>query len=105
MIGVAALVAGKLEPASWPIAGSFALQFWAYAQLGPLGQESCAARRQNRGRAGLIGWAFFAGVILVLVACQLILRSTQGHLLQVMAVITAMGVAAMLYQGRTDFTR
>lgn len=105
MIGVASLVAGKLEPASWPIAGSFALQFWAYAQLGPLGQESCAARRQNRGRAGLIGWAVFAGVILVLVACQLVLRSTQGHLLQVTAVITAMGVAAMLYQGRTDFTR
>jgi len=105
MIGVAALVAGKLEPASWPITGSFALQFWAYAQLGPLGQESCAARRQNRGRAGLIGWAVFAGVILVLVACQLILQSTQGHLLQVMAVIMSMGVAAMLYQGRTDFTR
>ncbi len=105
MLGVAALVAGKYEISHLPTTWSFVLQFWAYAQLGPLGQESCAARRQHRGRAGLVGWAVFAGVILVLAGCQIFLRSTQGHLWQVMAIVAAMAVAVVLYQGRTDFTR
>ena len=105
ILGMATLAAGKFESSHLPTAGSFALQFWAYAQLGPLAQESCAARRQHRNRAGLFGWAVFAGVIVVLGACQLILRSTQGHLWQVVAIVVAMVVAATLYQGRTDFTR
>jgi len=105
ILGAAALLAGKFEFSLSPTAGTFALQFWAYAQLGPLAQESSAARRQHRGRAGLLGWAVFAGVILVLAGCQFFLRSTQGHMWQVMAIVAAIGVAATLYQGRTDFTR
>jgi hypothetical protein len=105
IFGLGVLLAGKFEASHLTIAGSFALQFWAYAQLGPLAQESSAARRQDRGRAGLLGWAVFAGVILVLAACQFFLRSTQGTLWQVVVIVVAIGVAVALYQGRTDFTR
>jgi FtsH-binding integral membrane protein len=105
MIGLAALVAGKLEPAAWRIAGGFAVQFWAYAQMGPLAQESCAARRQHRVRGAIVGWGVFVGVILVSAGAQFFLHSIQGHLAQAMAVVAAMVVAATLYQGRTDFTR
>jgi len=105
MIGLAALVAGKLEPVTLRIVGGFVVQFWAYAQLGPLAQESTAARRQRRGRAAIVGWAVFVSVILVLSASQFFLQSIQGHLWQAVAVVAAMGVAAALYQGRTDFTR
>jgi len=105
MVGLASLVAGKLEPVTWRIAGGFTVQFWAYAQLGPLAQESTAARHQRRIQASIVGWAVFVGVILVLTASQFFLHSIQGHLWQAMAVVAAMGVAATLYQGRTDFTR
>ncbi len=105
MTGLAALVAGNLEPANLGIAGGFAVQFWAYAQLGPLAQESCAARRQLRGRLGILGWSVFVGVILALTGTQFFLHALAGHLVQVAAVLTAMGVAAALYRGRTNFTR
>lgn len=105
IVGVAILLAGKFEASDLPIAGSFALQFWAYAQLGPLAQESSAARRQERSRAGLLGWVVFAGVILVLASCQFFLRSTLGNLWQVTAILVSIGVAVLLYRGRTDFTR
>jgi hypothetical protein len=48
MIGLATLITGKFEPSAIPIVAGFAGQFWAYAQLGPLAQESSAARRQRR---------------------------------------------------------
>ena len=105
MLGVAAMIAGKLEPASLRITGGFAVQFWAYAQLGPLAQESTTARRQRRGRAAIGGWAVFVSVILVLSGSQFFLHSIQAQLAQAMAVVAAMVVAATLYQGRTDFTR
>lgn len=105
MMGVSALVSGKFSASAFPTAGSFALQFWAYAQLGPLAQESAAARKQQRGAAGLFGWMVFSGVILVLAACQFFLQSVGGHLWQALTIATAIGVAASLYQGRTDFTQ
>ena len=105
MIGLAVVVAGQIEPASMRVTGGFAVQFWAYAQLGPLACESSAARRQGRGPAGFIGWALFAGIILALTGTQFFLHALAGHLVQVAAVLTAMGVAAALYRGRTNFTR
>ncbi len=105
LLGLATLVAGKLEPSALRIAFGFMVQFWAYAQLGPLAQESTAARRERRGRAALVGWAFFAGVILVLAGSQFFLHSVHVQLAQVTVVIATMVVAATLYQGRTDFTR
>ena len=105
LIALGGLIAGKLESASLRVTGGFAVQFWAYAQLGPLAQESSAARRQQRFSAAILGWAVFVGVILVSAASQFFLHSLEGHLGQITAVAAAMGVAAVLYQGRTDFTR
>jgi hypothetical protein len=83
----------------------FAGQFWAYAQLGPLAQESSAARRQKRSSATIIGWAVFVAVILVLAACQFFMHSLYGHIGVATAAFAALVVAALLYQRRTDFTR
>ncbi len=83
----------------------FALQFWAYAQLGPLAQESSAARRQRRGRAALAGWAIFVLAILILAASQFLLEALVGRLAQLVAALAVMGVAWLLFQSRTDFTR
>jgi hypothetical protein len=105
MIGLTALVFGKFEPATMRIVGGFAAQFLAYAQMGPLAQESTAARRQQRVGAAVAGWAVFAGAILALAAGQFFLHSLQGHVGIWMIIVVTMIVAAALYQGRTDFTR
>ena len=105
MIGLGTLITGKFEPSALPVVAGFAGQFWAYAQLGPLAQESTAARRQKRSMAAVAGWAVFVGAILVLAASQFFMRSMYGHFGFVMAAVASMGVAAVLYRRRTDFTR
>jgi hypothetical protein len=102
---LASLIAGKLQPSDMKVLVGFAGQFWAYAQLGPLAQESTAARRQRRSTAAMVGWAVFVGAILVLAASQLFMHTLEAHLGVAMAAVAALGVAAVLYQGRTDFTR
>jgi hypothetical protein len=104
MVGVGALIAGAFEPAAWSSLGGFTVQFLAYAQLGPLAQESSAARRQNRPRSALGGWLVFAVAILILAVSQVLLHSLVGHLGQILAVVAAMAATAALYQRRTDFT-
>lgn len=105
MIGLATLITGKFEPASIPLVAGFAGQFWAYAQLGPLAGESTAARRQRRDAAAAAGWGVFVCAILVLAAAQFFMHSIFGHVGIAATALTAMGVAAALYQRRTDFTR
>ncbi len=105
MIALAALISGKFEPSALSVAAGFGGQFWAYAQLGPLAQESSAARRQQRSGAASAGWAVFGSVILVLAASQFFMHSVFGHIGVAVAAFSAMGVAAVLYTRRTDFTR
>jgi hypothetical protein len=105
MIWLATLIMGKIEPSEYRVIVGFAGQFWAYAQLGPLAQESVAARRQQRTMAALIGWAVFSGAILVLAVSQFFQHQISGHLGVAMAAAAALGFAAVLYRGRTDFTR
>jgi hypothetical protein len=105
MIGLATLITGKFEPSAIPIVAGFAGQFWAYAQLGPLAQESSAARRQRRSGATIAGWAVFVGAILVLAASQFFMHSIWGFFGVAVAALAALAVAATLYEGRTDFTR
>jgi len=107
LVAVAVLIAGAgaLEGATVPSLGVFSVQFWAYAQMGPLAQEASAAHRQKRGTAAIIGWAVFVGVILLLVASQFLFGSTYGSVVLVAVIATTMVLAAVLYAGRTDFTR
>jgi hypothetical protein len=105
MIWLATLITGKFQASDLRIAAGFAGQFWAYAQLGPLAQESTAARRQRRSGAAITGWGVFVIAILVLAASQFVMHLMIGHLGVVVAIIAAMAVAAALYVGRTDFTR
>ncbi len=105
MIWLATLITGKFQPSDLRIAAGFAGQFWAYAQLGPLAQESTAARRQRRTGAALTGWGVFGIVILILAASQFVMHVIYGHLGVAAAIVTAMAVAAALFVGRTDFTR
>ncbi len=105
IVGLAFLITNNFEHTSLYQASGFTLQFFAYAQLGPLAQESTAARRQRRSRAALAGWAVFVGAILVLAASQFFFHTIQAQMGIVVVVLTTMGVAAVLYRGRTDFTR
>lgn len=104
-VGAVSLLTGPLQEATQPTLGVFAVQFLAYAQMGPLAQEATAARNQRRIPAAVVGWGVFVGAVLLLVATQFVLGSTYGVLAQLVTVIAAMVVAAVLYQGRTDFTR
>ncbi len=104
-VWLASRLAGQLHAATLPTLGMFTVQFWAYAQMGPLAQEATAAHRQRRGRAALVGWAVFVGAILFLVASQFLLGSIYGHVGLLVSVVAATVVAAVLYTGRTDFTR
>ena len=105
MAGLATLITGKFEASDLRMVAGFAGQFWAYAQLGPLAQESTAARRQGRSNASIAGWAVFVGAILVLAASQFIMHLILGPLGVALAIVMTMGVAALLYERRTDFTR
>jgi len=104
-VGVSYMIVGPLESATLPVLGGFTVQFFAYSQMGPLAQEATAARRQRRGRAAIVGWTVFVGVILLLTASQFVLGSIYGLMGQLIVVATIMVVSAALYQGRTDFTR
>lgn len=104
-VGVIAVFTEPLQAAAQPTLGVFAVQFLAYAQMGPLAQEATAARNQRRIRAAVAGWGAFVGAILFLVATQFILGSAYGVFVQIGVVVLAMVVSAVLYQGRTDFTR
>jgi len=103
--GLFALVTGNFDLANLGFIGAFTGEFLAYAQMGPLVQEATAARRQGRGPAAVVGWVVFVGAVLVLAASMLFRNSIQGYLALLMVVVSAMSVAAWLYEGRTDFTR
>lgn len=105
LVAVVASLTGDFGLDDLRFVNLFALQFWAYAQLGPLAQESSSARRQRRGRAALAGWAVFALAILVLAASQFLLESQVSQLAQLVAALSVMAAAWLLFQGRTDFTR
>lgn len=105
MIWLATQITGKFEVSTLPVIAGFAGQFWAYAQLGPLAQESTAARRQKRTGAAFAGWAVFVGAILMLAASQFFMHSASGHLGVAGVSIIALILAQILYERRTDFTR
>lgn len=104
-VGVLSLFAGPLHASTLPTMGMFTVQFLAYAQMGPLAQEASAAHRQRRAGATVVGWGVFAVAVLVLAASQLVLGSIYGHVAMIVVVVAAMIVSAVLYPGRTDFTR
>jgi hypothetical protein len=105
MIWIAALTSGSLEPANLMVVAGFTGQFLAYAQLGPVVQESVAARRQGRRGEALAGWTVFIAAILVLAVAQLFQHRVVAFAGVATAVLAAMWIAAALYQRRTDFTR
>jgi len=105
MIGLTALITGNLDLADLRMTAVFGVEFWAYAQIGPLAQEATAARRQGRGRAAIVGWTVFAVAVLLLAVGMFFRHLIQANLGQMMAIIMAGVVAAKLYTGRTDFTR
>ncbi len=104
-VGAISLTTGPLDPNTVPTLGMFAVQFLAYAQMGPLAQEAAAARRQGRSWAAIAGWSVFVGAVLMLTAVQFVLGSGYGHLWLLTVVAASMVVGAVLYSGRTDFTR
>lgn len=104
-IGLETLLTGRFDPESVRMTGTFAGQFWAAAQLGPLAQEATEARRERRNPAGMIGWAVFVGTILLLAVSWLFSGATFGFLGPMIAVGIAMAATVPLYEGRTDFTR
>ena len=103
--GLFALASGNIDLTTLGLTAAFGGEFLGYAQLGPLAQEAAVARRQRRGAAAIFGWAVFVGAVLVLAASMLYRDRTPGYLGQLMVVVSAMAVAAWLYEGRTDFTR
>ena len=105
MIGLTALISGNLDPVDLRMTAVFGVEFWAYAQMGPLVQEATAARRQGRGRAAIAGWAVFAVAVLLLAVGMFFRHLIQANLGQMTAIVMAMVVAAKLYTGRTDYTR
>jgi hypothetical protein len=105
IFALASLIMSKFEITSLSMTAGFALQSLAIAQIGPLAQESTAARRQGRTVPSLIGWLVFATIILFLAITQFFYHAIEGQVGLILAILVAMGVAATLFQGRTDFTR
>ncbi len=110
MLGLGAILSGRLEPKSLQMVGLAVGQIFLYPQLGLLVQESVAAHRQRRPRAAAGGWAGFVLAILAMTApyAGLALEVlTRTHLIlgQLAMVLAMMAVSVALFVGRTDFTR
>jgi hypothetical protein len=105
LVALAFIITSKFEPVAVAMTAGFGIQFLAYAQLGPLAQESTAARRQRRGRASLTGWIIFGIGVLTLAVAQFGEFGVGARLTSATVVVVTMIAAAILYQGRTDFTR
>jgi hypothetical protein len=76
----------------------------AIVLMGPLAQESSAAHRQRRTLAWVVGWGTFVASILLMAGCTFLARE-HGLAIQSAIAVIAMAVSAILYTGRTDFTR
>ena len=105
VIGVESLVTGTLCVETQRMVSGVAGMLFAMGQMGPLAQESMAARRQLRLRAAIVGWAVFVVAILLLTTAQWFLNTIHAHLGQPLVAVMAMVASATLYVGRTDFTR
>jgi hypothetical protein len=105
LIGAESLITGRLELETLRMISGVGGMLFAIGQMGPLAQESTAARRQRRPRAAIAGWALFVLAILLLSVLQMILGSIHGNLGQVVVALLVMVASWTLYQGRTDFTR
>jgi hypothetical protein len=104
LVALAAILTGKLEPTPVSMVSSVTGQMFAIALLGPLAQESTAARRQDRGRVAIAGWTAFILAILLL-AAFLPMDGIFVIVGQATIAVTAMVASAAMYAGRTDFTR
>ena len=105
LVGLAALSTGGLDATPVRMVVRVAGQLLAVVQLGPLAQESTAARRQRRRSAAALGWTGFAVAILVLAAVQAVEVVAVGLFAQLAVAGAAMAASVSLYVGRTDFTR
>jgi hypothetical protein len=110
VLGLGAILSGRLELESLHIAGFVGGQMFAYPQLVPLVQESVAARGQGRPRAAAGGWAGFVLAILALAVPYAGLAAgvlTWGHLIlgHLAVAVAALAASVVLYVGRTDFSR
>lgn len=111
VFGVASLITGELDHEAIRKVSTVSGMLFVIVQIGPLAQESSAARRQQRTRAAIAGWGGFVLAILLLTAVQLNVGSTYRALGRFdVAEMTAIAVMAMvatvvLHRGRTDFTR
>jgi hypothetical protein len=107
LVALAAVVTGKIEATPAYMVATVAGQMFAIALMGPLAQESAAALRQGRSRLAVAGWTGFVLAILLLVVfqAQLVESKIATIIAQVVIALIAMVVSAVLYAGRTDFTR
>jgi hypothetical protein len=106
MLALSAALSAGYDSSTQGVLAILTGQFLAYAQLGPLFQETAAARRQGRSRPAMVGSLAIAVVLPVLISFYWFshrpLVFVAGYV--VMVGIIAI-VSAKLYQGRTDFTR
>ena len=106
MLGLAALIGSKVEPASFRMLGALVGQFFAYAQIGPLVQEAVAAKRQGRLGAATAAWS---GIVLALPFLTAFYWLESQPMLLVLSYLVAIAMVmsgcVALYRGRTDFTR
>jgi hypothetical protein len=104
MVALASILTGQIELTPARMVGRVTGQMFAIALLGPLAQESTAARRQGRGRAAIAGWTAFVLAILLL-AAFLPMDGIFVIVGQAVIAVIAMVASAAMYAGRTDFTR
>jgi hypothetical protein len=110
VLGLGAILSGRLELESLHIVGFVGGQMFAYPMMGLLVQESLAARGQRRPRAAAAGLAGFVLAVLALTVPYVGLalealtwvHLVVGHLAVGLATMAA---SVVLYAGRTDFTR
>jgi len=105
LVGLAALTPAGLDATPVRMVVRVAGQLLAVVQMGPLAQESTAARRQRRRSAAALGWTGFVTAILVLAVVQVVPDVAFGLLAQLAVAGAAMAASATLYARRTDFTR
>ena len=112
VLGVEALVTGKLELESVHIIGFVGGLMLGVGLMVLLGQEAAAAHGQRRLQAAVVGWVGLVVAVLAWAALATTAIVFQGpltwiglHLGNLIVAVTGMTLGVALYAGRTDFTR
>jgi hypothetical protein len=105
LLVLATTIVGDLRAEPILMVSGVASQMVTVVQMGPLAQESTAARRQKRTAQAALGWTIFVVAIFLMALFQTFEGTTPGFIGNLTLAAALMTISAWMFCRRTDFTR